>query len=220
MSTSTADRRARDVAFSSPARLSVGSPPLRYTIDMNRRLNHRADRLLAITAMVAFVLFAVGCQDSPPSMNKIKASLPKDYPDVSHVSTSQVAAWLEDADEGSRPILLDIREPAEFRVSHLRGAHNAPPQSDIDSLATGPLKGVAKDRRIVLYCSVGIRSSKYARRLQGAGYTNVHNLSGSIFDWVNEGRPVYSDRGVEEKVHPYNDKWGQLISPENRADLP
>ena len=96
---------------------------------------------------------------------------------------------------GEDLLLLDAREPDEYAVSRLAGAHPVP-----DAAAALRLLADAKaDRRIVVYCSVGYRSAAMARQLTDAGFTNVWNLQGSIFQWANEGRPVFKgDRAGEE----------------------
>ena len=81
------------------------------------------------------------------------------------------------------------------------------------------LKDIAKDQRIVCYCSVGVRSARFCDRLREAGYTNVHNMNGSIFEWANQDRPIYAGENEQDKVHPYNAKWGKLLKEEKRAKL-
>ena len=45
-----------------------------------------------------------------------------------------------------------------------------------------------------------------------AGYSNVKNLYGGIFEWKNEGHPVYDSEGKEtEKVHAFSKHWGKLL---------
>jgi rhodanese-related sulfurtransferase len=109
-----------------------------------------------------------------------------------------------------QPILLDIREPEEFEVSHLKHAKLA----DSKRVAMTLLKNTGRDDPVVLYCSVGYRSSKMAQELQEAGFRNVHNLEGSIFQWRNEGKPVYRDGVMVPQVHPYDRNWGQLLRRE------
>jgi rhodanese-related sulfurtransferase len=115
-----------------------------------------------------------------------------------------------------RPILLDVRAPTEFRISHLRGARLAP---DLET-AQGILVGVGKDCEVIVYCSVGWRSSAVAQGLTTAGYRRVYNLRGGIFAWANQGRPIYDARGIASKVHPFNDDWGRLLLPRVRSEQP
>ena len=104
-------------------------------------------------------------------------------------------------------LLFDVREPEEYAVSHLQGAQPAPSKDE----ALKALQGVSSDQRIVLYCSVGYRSSELAQFLMKKGYTEIYNLEGSIFAWANEGRPVYRGKERVKVVHPYDRIWGRLL---------
>jgi predicted sulfurtransferase len=65
---------------------------------------------------------------------------------------------------------------------------------------------------IIVYCAVGNRSEKIAEKLQDAGYKTVHNLYGGIFEWVNEGQPVYKENGVQtSEIHTFNKNWANWI---------
>ena len=122
------------------------------------------------------------------------------------ISTGELATRLAD-DDATAPTLLDVREPEEFGVSHLRGARLA---TDRD-MAMAALSGVPSDSLVVVYCSVGYRSARLASQLHKAGYERVLNLEGSLFRWANEERPLY--RGDERVglVHPYDEQWGRLM---------
>ena len=111
------------------------------------------------------------------------------------------------------PLLLDIRTPAEFRVSHLRGARLVP----YDSLATMQLPDIDRARPVVVYCSVGVRSERMGERLHALGFQQVHNLYGGIFQWINEGYPVYNASGITRNVHPYSVLWGAWLKRGHKA---
>lgn len=131
------------------------------------------------------------------------------FPEVPQVSTTELSEWL--ATPGSdRPLLLDARTSEEWAVSHLPGALLATTEDQ----ALVELQGAEQDHLIVVYCSVGYRSAALARQLIARGFTNVHNLEGSIFAWANEGRPVYQGEREVRQVHPYNKVWGQLLNKE------
>ena len=105
-------------------------------------------------------------------------------------------------------VFLDTREPGEYNVSHLPGArllgYDRPDFDQLDDLE--------KDTPIVLYCSVGYRSERIGRRLRKRGFTQVQNLYGSIFEWMNAGYPVEGPDGrPTQRVHTYNKKWSQWV---------
>ncbi len=112
-------------------------------------------------------------------------------------------------------MLVDVRTPEEFAVSHLAGARRVDPEAGAEALAALP-----RDTAIVVYCSVGWRSAAFAERLRAAGFTHVQNLQGSIFAWANEDRPVVRDGQAVRAVHPYDAVWGRLLRPELHASHP
>lgn len=106
-------------------------------------------------------------------------------------------------------ILLDARERTEFDISHLKSAKNI----GYDNPDFSVLKNIPKDAKIVVYCSVGYRSEKMGQKLISMGYTNVKNLYGSIFEWTNQGNPIYNKSGIKtNRIHTYNRDWSKWVS--------
>ncbi len=138
------------------------------------------------------------------------------FPGVAQLSTDSLQVWLEAApDRPGResPLLLDVREKEEYEVSHLEGALLATSEKE----ALQALEDVPPDQPVVLYCSVGYRSSEMAGYLEKKGFRKVFNLEGSIFAWANEGRPVYRGDDRAHVVHPYDRVWGKLLKKALRA---
>ena len=105
-------------------------------------------------------------------------------------------------------LLLDAREHEEYILSHL-------PQAILIGYKNpdfSVVKELPKETPIVIYCSIGYRSEKIGSKLSKLGFTQVKNLYGSIFEWVNQGYPVVNDQGIyTEKIHGYNKKWSRWI---------
>lgn len=102
--------------------------------------------------------------------------------------------------------ILDAREREEYNTSHLKNAvfvgYN---HFELDSVLT---KIPFKNSEIVVYCSIGIRSETIASKLKKAGYTNVFNLYGGIFEWKNNHFTVYDlENEATENVHAYSKDW-------------
>ena len=105
-------------------------------------------------------------------------------------------------------VILDAREPKEFKVSHIENAVYA----GYDNFDISILRNIAKNKKIVVYCSVGIRSEKIADKIKNAGFKDVHNLYGGIFEWKNEEFPLVDINGEEtEQVHVYSKRWGKWL---------
>jgi rhodanese-related sulfurtransferase len=154
----------------------------------------------AIIALPVSRALAFGATDWPT----LKRELRSRYPEVRQISVEDLHSALARADP---PLLIDARSAAEYRVSHLHGARRA----ETAAQATKLLAGTPKNRAIVVYCSVGYRSSALARELMRSGYTQVANLEGSIFEWANKGLPVYRGSEPASVVHPYDRSWGALL---------
>lgn len=121
------------------------------------------------------------------------------------VTDMTVEELLEQQDD---VFLLDAREKKEYQISHIAGAKWV----GYDNFKIKRVKDLPKDAKIVTYCSVGYRSERIGEKLQKAGFTNVYNLKGSIFKWINEGNPVVDDKNKPtQKVHGYDKKWGKWL---------
>ena len=143
----------------------------------------------------------------------VKQDIRQRFPAVPQLSTVELVAWLADSTR-TPPLLLDTRSVDEYAVSHLYHAHRATSLKEalilLDSLAT--------DQSLVLYCSVGYRSSALVKKLN-THTTKIYNLEGSFFEWANSGYPIYKGPVRVNTVHPYNNKWGQLLTPTLRAKI-
>lgn len=107
-------------------------------------------------------------------------------------------------------VLLDARELKEYKVSHLKNAIHVGYDHFNLKKTTKKLKN--KNATIIVYCSVGIRSENIAEKLQKAGYKNVYNLFGGIFEWKNkENIVVDSKNQPTENVHTFNKEWSKWL---------
>jgi rhodanese-related sulfurtransferase len=132
------------------------------------------------------------------------------------VSLDELAARLQ-APLADRPLLLDVRRADEFAVSRIAGARNVPVGDGFAARVRA--LGIDTNRPVMLYCSVGYRSSQAAQALQEAGFPDVANLEGSLFAWANSGRPLAGPSGSASHVHPYDREWGELLRPALRAPI-
>ena len=91
---------------------------------------------------------------------------------------------------GEKVVVIDVRDPDEFRDGHLEGAANISRgflEFRIGTAVTDPAT------TIVLYCQTGLRSVLAAKALRELGYANVINLQGGYQKWAQSGLPVVRD---------------------------
>lgn len=117
----------------------------------------------------------------------------------------------------TRALFMDAREWNEYSVSHIKNALYV----GYENFSTDSLASVKKDQRIIVYCSVGYRSEKISEKLKSAGFTDVSNLVGGIFEWVNQGNAVIDSKGdTTQNVHAYSKTWGVWLSKGNKVYNP
>jgi rhodanese-related sulfurtransferase len=169
-----------------------------------------------VVLLSALMLMACGKRATTPEAELVETTrkISAEFPQVSRITTAELAALLGDSTR-EPPLLLDVREPEEYAVSHLPGARRVDPDADTEKL----LASLSPGRSVVLYCSVGYRSSKMAARFLTAGASDVRNLEGSIFQWANEGRLLYRDFKPVRQVHPYSSRYAGMLHPNLRSTL-
>ena len=129
----------------------------------------------------------------------LKMLLSRDVPEITTTDAAKNA---------SNYLFLDAREQKEYNVSHLPNAKFV----GYDKFSRASLNDIPKDRPLVIYCSIGKRSEDITRKLKKAGYTNIYNLYGGIFEWVNTGNTVYDlQNKPTDKVHAYGKFWGKFL---------
>jgi NADPH-dependent 2,4-dienoyl-CoA reductase/sulfur reductase-like enzyme/rhodanese-related sulfurtransferase len=85
-----------------------------------------------------------------------------------------------DVQAGDGPIILDVRTPMEFAMGAYPGAVNV----GLDNLAQWAQTIEDKDRKVIIYCASGARSSYGARILHQYGFTQVEN-GGGLHDMMS-----------------------------------
>jgi rhodanese-related sulfurtransferase len=160
-------------------------------------------KLIAAASVSSFFFGLFGV-----SWKSVDEKIEREFPGVQTVSTDVLLMRYEAAD-ATLPIIIDVREIGEFRVSHLNEAlHLESAEAIFDAIAD---RGLSKDTEIILYCSVGYRSASVAADLKERGFTQVLNLEHSLFEWANKGYPMTSASGSTDKVHPFNKAWSVLV---------
>lgn len=143
------------------------------------------------------------------SQSSIKKLLKKHNEEsVPYISVEELAMPKTEA------ILLDARELSEFNVSHLEDAVCV--GYDEFNLETTTALLPDKSATIVVYCSLGIRSEDVAEQLKKAGYTNVFNLFGGIFEWKNNDFTIYNAEGETDDVHAFSKEWSKWLTKGNK----
>jgi adenylyltransferase/sulfurtransferase len=105
-------------------------------------------------------------------------------------------------DAGEPLVLIDVRDPDEYRDGYIEPATNISRgflEFRVGNAAPEPATP------IVLYCQSGLRSMLAARQLTELGYENVVNLRGGFQGWSQSGLPVVKDQAMTpEQLQRYS----------------
>ena len=173
--------------------------------------------LIVLPILVGGVVLLVAGR--PIAFEVLKRRTAARFPEVKWIPGEELARWQADTAQ-PQPLILDARTEPEYAISHIRGAVQIDPYKP--SLRS--LRGVPRSGAIVVYSSAGYRGARVTSWLVKQGYTTVVNLSGGIFQWVDQGHPVFREESRPTAlVHPYDQRWGYLLPRRYRAqaaDLP
>ncbi|MGH2935965.1 MAG: rhodanese-like domain-containing protein [Gaiellaceae bacterium] len=97
------------------------------------------------------------------------------------IDVATLAARLDDR---QRLVIIDVREPHEWRRGRIGVSNNVPLRQLKARLSRIPL-----DRPVVTVCASGHRSAAAARILTRAGF-DAENLSGGVRAWSRAGLPL------------------------------
>jgi rhodanese-related sulfurtransferase len=107
------------------------------------------------------------------------------------VETIGVQELHEKIEQGQPPFILDVRQPEEYRMSHIAGAKLIP----LGHLERR-ISEVPHDREIVCICASGHRSVPAVQMLKSAGYT-ASSMKNGMIAWQLARLPV--DKGAQIK---------------------
>ena len=93
------------------------------------------------------------------------------------VSTINAVELNDRLKHGRRPVVIDVRQPDEYRSGHIPGAKLIP----LNRL-NSRLKELPQNREIICVCASGNRSGSATRLLVGAGL-NAVNMQGGMLAW-------------------------------------
>ena len=82
-------------------------------------------------------------------------------------------------------VIVDVREPDEWRSGHIPGAVHMPLAS-----LRARMRELDPQRELIVVCRSGNRSATAVSFLQSAGFSQARNLEGGMIAWGRHGLPV------------------------------
>lgn len=99
------------------------------------------------------------------------------FPNLPLIRTLDTMKMMKSVDENSRPILVDVRSEQERSISYLPGSISL---CEFEKLDWPKIK----ERIVITYCTVGMRSGIYGSKLLCIGFKDVRNGEGILL-WTH-----------------------------------
>lgn len=139
-------------------------------------------------------------------------------------SVEEVLPWdlEEQMIEDPELIVLDIREPAEFNMMHIKNSLHVP-RGLLEGACvwnyddTEPQLASARDQNIVVVCRSGNRSALAALTMQQMGFEKVRSLKLGIKGWNDNDLEMFDSQGNVVDIDQA-DEWLNQAVPEHKLD--
>ncbi len=144
---------------------------------------HGLKALWLLVAVLAFGL--VACAAIQPT----KPMTATDFVNQAkkHITEITVAEAKAKIESGQPVVVLDVREPKEYKRGHLPKAVNLP-RGLLEFKVTKVIPD--KNAYVIVYCKSGGRSALATLTLKRMGYKNAVSMAGGWKAWVKAGYPV------------------------------
>ena len=140
----------------------------------------------------------IACDRSESYMNYIKLHTPELFnikttakQSISDIQDSQIPEDIkinaEILNSFKDPLIFDIRGNFAYSIGHIKGSMNILDELLVQIIEQG--QTLPKDKTVVITCSIGKISPKYATFLRNQGYT-AYSLEGGINKWKKDGNEL------------------------------
>ena len=139
--------------------------------------------------------------------------LPDDTFDVTNVGRHLSAREFNEAMEKPGTVVIDMRNHYESEVGHFEGALLPEVDTFREELEKAvTLAGEDKDKKILLYCTGGIRCEKASAWFKHHGYSDVNQLHGGIIQYAREIKEQDLPSKFIGKNFVFDERMGERIT--------
>ncbi len=172
-------------------------------VRLNIAIEHRNDAFLKLKIKIKEKIVADGLETNDYDLSN----------SGKHVDANEFNQLLEDKET----ITIDMRNHYESEIGHFKGAE----LPDVDSFRESlPLikkkyENFKKNKKILMYCTGGIRCEKASAYLIDNGYENVFQLNGGIIEYTRQ----VNENNIENKFIGKNFVFDNRLSERVSAEI-
>ncbi|RPH29993.1 rhodanese-related sulfurtransferase [Buttiauxella warmboldiae] len=128
-----------------------------------------------------------------------------------YLKAAEVNAMLDDPDA----VFIDMRNHYEYEVGHFQDAMEIPADTFREQLPKAvEMLQDDKDKKIVMYCTGGIRCEKASAWMLHNGFNNVYHIEGGIIEYARRAREQGIPVRFVGKNFVFDERMGERISDE------
>ena len=149
---------------------------------------------------------------------KVRDRIVADGIDDPSFDASNVGAYLKAADvnamlDDPEAVFIDMRNHYEYEVGHFQDAVEIPADTFREQLPKAvDMLQEDKDKKIVMYCTGGIRCEKASAWMLHNGFKNVYHIEGGIIEYARRAREQGIPVRFVGKNFVFDERMGERIS--------
>jgi UPF0176 protein len=122
--------------------------------------------------------------------------------------------WRKTMESGEDYVMIDVRNDYESNVGHFEGAIKPPVENfyDFPKWLEEAEEAIPKNKKVLMYCTGGIRCEKFSVLMKKKGWDDVNQLHGGILNYAKEEGGVH----FKGKCFVFDDR---LVVPVNKESL-
>ncbi len=141
--------------------------------------------------------------------------LAHDAYDIENVGTHLNAEEFNKLAESEDAIIVDMRNAYESEIGHFEGALCPDVDTFKDELpAVRDALEDKKDKKLLLYCTGGIRCEKASAYLKNEGFKDVNQLYGGIINYAHEVKQKGLESKFKGKNFVFDERRAERITPD------
>jgi rhodanese-related sulfurtransferase len=139
-------------------------------------------KLLLICSFAIFITAILACENTSRQQKENNLKTQQENI-VINVSPKEAMKLIEQ----DNLIVIDVRTPEEYQSGHIPGAINI---NVNDPSFQEKAKTIDSNKKILVYCRSGHRSTIASNQLKDLGFTKIYNLKGGIMAWEKENGKI------------------------------
>ncbi len=127
----------------------------------------------------------------------------------------QPSEWRKVIESGEKFVMIDVRNNYESQIGHFEGALLPEVSNFYDFPKWLAEAGIDKDKKVLMYCTGGIRCEKFSVLMKKEGYSDVNQLHGGILNYARKE----GGRHFRGKCFVFDDRLVVPVNPKDEVPI-